>query len=643
MLKCAHEKPWYFSTLVSYLEQDVPAAIGIPVADARDIHTLERRLADEGESFFTKTLPAFAKSVDLALQGHTPLTVSGFRKRNPRSALPAFLQALLKRVFKDDGWVLDEPCLASIRAIRQLCLWGKKIEKGFNDESLQQAELDFIKVDEAIPEISANTDPGLLGRASAVVSLVLGRCPGLGRLLPAHGPGAVAGGEDVKNKRRFDKCYPTLERMFRPIPTFYSLRDASEDPQRILGRQRCDSAVVRICFVEKDSSGPRTIGLEPKEYMWCQQAIKRWMYSHIEKHSLAKGQINFTDQSVNQELTSSWADYDTLDMSKASDRNSLQLVRLLFAKTRLLPYLEACRTPAAVLPSGRLHWFKKFAPMGSAVCFPVQSLVYYALAVATLHIAGVPFLTALKNVYVYGDDLVTPHGFFPQLTRTFESVGLKFNAEKCCTHGKFRESCGRDAYDGEVVTPLRMRKVYPTHDASSFVPVIEHANQLMRAGHRASARSFRKAAEDAFPNLRKLHLPTYARDDLPILYWLDYESQTVLSVKIQDGLAYIRGWALEPIAVRANPGDDWRYLRESLSRGGPVGALMGSTEERFRTFDKRWASRLRKKRFIIEPLSSAPTSFEPVRGLLLTEAGFIRRPLEGDKRMIAWLNAHCQK
>lgn len=601
-----HEKPWYLPTILAFVGQDVPRILGIsPRAVARDVSTIEHRLSCEGESFLTKTLPAFGKSIDLALQGNSPLVTTAFRKISRHHALPAFLQALLKRVFLDTGWIADDPCTITIRLLRQICYWCKKIEKGFTDESLQEAIADFISVDAALPTSEDLPHNGTLGTAKALIEAVFRNFPKTDSLRPSHGPGAVAGHEDQEEKRHSRHCYDNLEAVFRPIPFFFSLRSVSENYEVVTGRIHCEYGLSRTEFVEKDSSGPRTIGLEPAEYMWCQQAVKTAMYAHIEKHRLTKGHVNFTDQTINRSLTSRWSDYDTLDMSKASDRNSYALVEALFSKTSLWRWLRACRTPGTILPDGRVLWFKKFAPMGSAVCFPVEAMVFWALACASLHRQGVPLLLALRNVYVYGDDLVVPHGYFSGIQSDFEAFGLKFNDAKCCIFGKFRESCGMDAYDGVDITPVRLRKAYPTRDASSLIPLIKHANSLFQRGYWDAAASLRIEATRRFPLLRGLKLPFSWRTDLPILYWQTLSGLETCRYFHRHSITRVEGWVFEPKTVRTTAVSEEHFLLESLSRGGPVGHLKGSPAgKRFRTLDRRYVGRLKRKRLPVPPSHS---------------------------------------
>lgn len=596
------EKPWYSDAVIAFLRDDIPAQLEIsPAAVARDIHTIEHRLSCEGESFLTKTLPSLGKAFDLALQGNSPLRTTAFKKKRRGAALPAFLQALLRRVFLETGWIRENPCIKTIRCLRQLFFWCKKIEKGFTDETLRQAISDFIEIDGLLPSFEDIPRVGLLGTAKGLIEQIFRHMPRLASLIPKHGPGSVATGAGPTLKRQSKHCFTSLERAFKPYHFFYSLSDLCENYELITERTKCEFGLSRTQFVEKDSSGPRTIGLEHAEYMWCQQALKGYLYDHIQSHKLTKGRVNFTDQTINRELTKRWSEYDTLDMSKASDRNSLGLVEALFCNTWLWRYLLACRSPGTILPDGQLLWFKKFAPMGSAVCFPIEAIVFFVLAVGSLVRQGFPLSIALKSVYVYGDDLVVPHGYFTGLKSDFEQFGLKFNEDKCCIAGKFRESCGLDSYDGANITPTRMKRVYPDRHTISLIPIIEHANALSKAGYWSASETFRRLAVQRFKALKDLRLPVSGRSRLPILYWHSFYQASTVRYMYKDSQCYVRGWAFQPKEVEGNFADEKTYLYESLCRRGPVGHLKRSKGRWVRTFDLRFVGTLRKKRFSVIP------------------------------------------
>jgi hypothetical protein len=212
--------------------------------------------------------------------------------------------------------------------------------------------------------------------------------------------------------------------------------------------------------------------------------------THFENHWLTKGQINFTRQDINRQLaleSSISRKYATIDLKDASDRVSCYLVDRIFSQVPdLLFRLRGCRTTATKLPDGRVVALKKFAPMGSALCFPIEAAVFWVIIVAAI-CRGLKLPLALvgKEVFVYGDDIIVPTDWAPLSMQALERFSLRVNHSKCCIGGLFRESCGIDAFKGVVVTPQRIRTQWTDHpcDGSVYASYISLANELCKAGY----------------------------------------------------------------------------------------------------------------------------------------------------------------
>lgn len=174
-------------------------------------------------------------------------------------------------------------------------------------------------------------------------------------------------------------------------------------------------------------------------------------------------------------MGSKYGRYATLDLNEASDRVSVGLVHLLFPG-QVLPALLAARSLGTQLPDGRKVVLHKYAPMGSALCFPVLALTVWALlkaGLATCDAGGQP------TVYVYGDDVIVDTENSEHAMNILEAFGLKVNRDKSCTSGFFRESCGMDAFKGVCVTPVRFRTVWSNHHCpSTYVSWIAYANSM---------------------------------------------------------------------------------------------------------------------------------------------------------------------
>lgn len=473
------------------------------VADLnRDWMTIRSRVSCEGLGFLTKTLPKLGKAIDASLAKDIPLRETGFSTAG-RTALPAFLRGLLGMVFsKTTGRLLKEPSVTAVTDVRQICFMFYKLEVPYESSTMDAKVDSFTAVDNSLPAsgyaLESPSDKAVCLVAKRLLDRLLSDFKPLKGFRPKHGPGAVATGESMEGKYTFPRRYEQLEEYF-PFEDFFLLSythfcDTAEN--NILNKVDVPSgeATSRMAAVPKDSRGPRLIGMEPLELMWVQQGIKDNLYDWIETHPLSRGHVNFTDQGVNRSLALSaslTSRHVTLDMSEASDRVSLWLVEELFGnQEELIGILRATRSQQVQLPDGKVHFYKKFAPMGSALCFPIEALVFWSLAVAVLHVKGeVPLSLACRSVWVYGDDIITLAGFESQLYSTFESFGLKFNDAKCCTGTHFRESCGCDAFRGEEVNPIRVKSLVPLRrtDATSIVSYVSYSNALYEKGHYAAA------------------------------------------------------------------------------------------------------------------------------------------------------------
>lgn len=457
----------------------------------RDMTVIRSRYECEGYQFLTKALPKLGKAIDRALVEGQLSSFSGFKARKGRR-YPAFMQGLFSQLFDDEGILVDECPVSVISDIRQVLYLAYKAEFPYHPDDVQRVIDAFIQTDR---ELTPPTPSPLLTLARKVVRDVITQFDPR-EILPRHGPGAVATGETGDRKWRFKRLYHQLDWWY-PYLEYFQVGGEEDDA---LDRHAWRSGLVReenppearVVLVPKDSRGPRLISMEPLEIQWIQQGIMRALVPFLEAHQLTAGRLNFLDQSVNRDLAKSSSlnqVYSTIDLKDASDRVSLELVRYLFPK-RLVPYLEATRSQSTKLPNGESIPLNKFAPMGSAVCFPIEALVFWALSLAALSLrTGIPFQHCADLVYVYGDDIIVPTHYVEEVMSALESVGLMVNREKCCTAGFFRESCGMDAYKGVNVTPVKISTLWSVdpRSGSCLASYTSYANELAERGFDAAA------------------------------------------------------------------------------------------------------------------------------------------------------------
>lgn len=455
-----------------------------------DILTMSRRTEDEGDSFLTITLPAFAKALERGLRdGFWPAQDMRPTWKHVRG-LPAFMRGFLSGVFLEDGQLRSDPDPERIWAVRQVCYLTHKVERDCTPERVQRAfdsylsceeDLKLLKFDESLLERLTRQFDRLFGE-------VLWECDrkiASFDLVPKHGPGAVAERLSPLDKRRYDYWTDRLESVF---PRW---RYASNLPiWKIDHALPIESELpVRVITVPKTQSTPRIIAIEPSTVQYAQQGLKRELYELIERGSLGKI-LGFTDQSRNREMAriaSVTQAFSTLDLSEASDRVSWSLVSSLLKRyTHVYDFIEATRSRTAELPSGVVT-LEKFASMGSALTFPIEAMVFTAIAAMGMQDAEnrpIPASKLVGNLSVYGDDIIIPVGSTASVIGYLEHFGAKVNRSKSFWSGNFRESCGAEFFDGTDVSVVRLRADLPRSrsDAAELASLVDFRNRCYFAG-----------------------------------------------------------------------------------------------------------------------------------------------------------------
>lgn len=482
----------------------------------RDLHTIQLRLKHEGIKFCTITLPSLSKAIYQSFRtGHLDCPTAF--KRQKGTMLPRLFSGLLKEIYTDDGILLREADVASITEVLQLCGLGYKLDIPFtgNEEELVLQNFCETEIElQSLPEPST-INPYILELAKLMIAEVF-RDFSYSDILPRHGPGAVATKERGHEKWSFRSLYMKLHEVFPHHTYFVCGKDHFYDRlDWYENLQRQDSGIASVVLVPKDSRGPRLISMEPLDYQYIQQGIWSSLKDCIESCSLTRQRVNFEDQTINQDackkgsVNGSWA---TLDMKDASDRVSLKLVMSLFESVPALKLaLLVSRSDATTLPSGRVMELHKFAPMGSATCFPVESIVHYVLAVSSIAYGyRIPIKKAIRSVLVYGDDLVIHTQYANYVMEILTSFGLRFNERKCFICGPFRESCGVEAFKGINVAPIRWRKPWSKRlDAVSIQAFLDFASQLYSRGYCRAAEEVWKRLEVQLGSLPTTPLDLY--------------------------------------------------------------------------------------------------------------------------------------
>lgn len=550
------------------------------ISTGRDCKTVTARGEHEGESFFTITLPKFGKDFQKSLaQGFIDRSMFlGFKKHGE---LPRFLGGFLDLVFcRKTGRLLDDPSVDAIFSIHQFCsMFGKFFDK-CSQERESKAIDDFIKCEQDLRRSDAELSSDDLGDFVRIASMLyselfteVDRMVYYGELLPKHGPGKTA--EKLTSNAKYSQKEWTarLERVF-PLGEFlfpnWGWYQTFPDVEIL---EPGDERPVRIVTVPKTQSKPRIIAVEPACMQYTQQALHIAIAEFILRDGFLNSILGNESQEPNRLLARKGSldgSLATLDLSEASDRVSNQLVRAMLDRwPNLHEAVDASRSRKADVPGYGVQRLTKFASMGSALTFEMEGLVFTSLVFLGLERALKRRLTKrsvrsfVGRVRVYGDDIIVPVEAASSVIAVLETFGLKVNADKSFWSGRFRESCGGDYYAGRPITPVRMRKRFPSsrEHVDEVVSTVSFRNRLYEAG-------FERSVEYLDSMLAKL-LPVYPEVPVGNPALGRWTWSPVMGDRIHPRLhkPEIRAYVKEDVIPKDPLGDHGALMKYFLKRG----------------------------------------------------------------------------
>jgi hypothetical protein len=455
--------------------------VGIPFCD-KDLQTLAERLKSEGTSFGKVTLPLLGKALDQGLVSGRFEPIANFATKR-ETCLPNLCHPVFRMIFEKDGLVRLDPCVKSIQFLRQFLLLDGKLIAEPNAKQKELTVQGFKDRQDALRKIRIPVGHPVLERARWLLGSVL-RHLDLSDIQPGHGPGIVSEGKDHHERWDFTSWPAKAERCY-PYGLYgaHSFRASAASGKGIrLSRYN----FTKCCLVPKDFKGPRLISAESTAMQYLQQGQMKKLMQYIDRHPILSRSIRLRDQTFNQKkaMTSVKDDTATIDLSNASDTVSACLVWYLLADVpNLRRQLMSTRSDYMFYKgsSPREHRLIKliaFAPMGSAVCFPVETLVFWSLTMASLMLVRprlekkphlrpygrrfAPFQSSVSEmaseIRVFGDDIIAPKDCISTLVTTLTSVGCSVNTSKTCYMTPFRESCGSEWFNETDVTIIRNRR-----------------------------------------------------------------------------------------------------------------------------------------------------------------------------------------
>lgn len=534
-----------FEGYVKAMFKDIAPTYGSTRDWERDLNRSLHELVNRGMRFLTIDLPALRKHFDKCLEEgqYTPSCLFLSKRASKRIQVPAYGKDLYLQIFDTQGKLRPEPNTCAIADLRQLFEGMGKLFLLCKQEAIDEEIQNFLIIEEELrrPTLQWESDTlfeganchsvhfrdilnvpvndkfgfGLdrrslvdlqpsdaedLQRTCDIISSLFGDFGsemdhrGVSER-PKHGTGRVS--NLAKNHTKYDfSVWPSkLDRIF-PYDLYatHDLGYSAYNDDRFSKVLMNHEHPSKLIAVPKTMSGPRLIGSEPNYHQWIQQLVLRQIETRI-KGTPLKHCVSFGNQMPNRELAiSSSIDgyYTTVDLKNASDRlSSWTVERALRGNISFLERVHACRTrtmKGTLRGSPFVIRLKKCFTQGSACTFPVQTVIYSMVAIAANIITNgrrvnySSITRAARETRVFGDDIIVPTHVLPKLLEILSFLQLKVNLNKTFHKGKFRESCGIDAFDGVNVTPARLRSYSsnPSHEVATSM--LQSSNNFFERG-----------------------------------------------------------------------------------------------------------------------------------------------------------------
>jgi hypothetical protein len=409
----------------------------------------------------------------------------------------------MEHVFdRNTGVLLPSPEIDAIHSLRQLTLIFGKIDLPCTPARTRQAISDYVECEKEVKEGLSVCTENDLAEFSAMSDLLFGsiftkmdKIIYDGDCVPKHGPGATA--DKLRGNAKYNnRTWTTrLEEVFHVGDfLFPNARYFNEHYNEVRFLEPGAEIPVKVITVPKTQKTPRIIAVEPTCMQYAQQSVSEAL-THCIEESYLNAFIGFDDQGPNQALArkgSSDGSLATLDLSEASDRVSNQHVRLMAHRWPMLQKaLDATRSRKADVPGHGVIRLSKFASMGSALCFPVEAMYFLVLVFLGIQrelntpLTKKSIMDYTGRVRIYGDDIIVPVDYVHSVNHTLEHFGARVGESKSFWIGRFRESCGKEYYDGHDVSIVKVRRVFPSSRkcVPEVISLVSLRNQMYHQGY----------------------------------------------------------------------------------------------------------------------------------------------------------------
>nr|UJQ85388.1 MAG: hypothetical protein 3 [Leviviridae sp.] len=232
----------------------------------------------------------------------------------------------------------------------------------------------------------------------------------------------------------------------------------------------------KVTFVPKDCRTDRPIAVGNSLNMYLQLGVCDYLVAKLKQVG-----VDLSDQQRNADMAGlgsklAWigdmvnpSSFATIDLASASDTISIGIVKTLLPP-EWFAFLDDLRHKTGSV-DGKEILYEKFSAMGCGFTFPLESLIFWAIAKAAAQEAG--FQCKRNDIAVYGDDIIVRAEAAPHVIDALKWAGFLVNTEKSFVTGSFKESCGSDYFNGNNVRPFYLKR-----NVESYVDIYFICNSI---------------------------------------------------------------------------------------------------------------------------------------------------------------------
>lgn len=216
----------------------------------------------------------------------------------------------------------------------------------------------------------------------------------------------------------------------------------------------------RISFVPKSSDEHRAIGIELSGSILLQKQVGNLIRRALKRFGL---DLNSQSRNVHFARLAKTFNFATVDLANASNTLSRETVKALLPPD-WFAVMDCYRSHYGSTKSGDFSCrYNMFSSMGNGFTFELESLIFFAIAyVIVKEDLQSDHRATLRNVAVFGDDIIIPNHLFGEFVETINFYGFSTNIDKSFVTGNFFESCGSDFYDCTDVRPFFLKRELST-------------------------------------------------------------------------------------------------------------------------------------------------------------------------------------